>query len=938
MANTQVSPGVLVQERDLTNSIRGAVDNIGAIVGTFSQGPVEEIVDISSERQLLEIFGEPNDENFEYWFSAAQFLQYGGSLKVVRADNASLKNAIDAATFTETSFSSIDTTLTVKSGTGFDVNDLLLIDDELLLVTAVAQEDITVTRAAYSTSAASHGAGAAITLIEPILADVTTIAAGSNLGISDTTVTCTAASNLNISVNGYLRIEEEFVQVTAIAGEDLTITRGVLGSTAAAHTAGVDIVRVTATTNKTEINEETATGIVAPLIKNGDTYEATTETAANNWKWAARSPGKYGNSLRVLITDAGPDQVLTLQDPGTGSDEGEYVFTAGNPVTYSDANVYGKVYSYSVRYTLNPGATLKGEFNAGKFFKITNGSKAIQGTCVAYDAYSRVLEVEYQSPENFATTDIAEVGDVVLEFPDLSGGSATGIEGVIAKVDRKLAVFLDEGSKSFVPNFTLYDASGTGLATDQETTIASVEQEYLSRLYGWGQKWSSIAPRPGTTSYADSRGGFRDEMHVLVLDGDGGISGVPGTVLEKFLNVSKARDAKTPQGANLYYKDVIKASSKYLYWGSHEALQMVDIDGSATGDVGSSASGTKFDLFKSTSVLKTKDDPTGSNLLAKAMVNTKGTATIKYALRGGVDGYSAERDKLFDSYDLFSDNETEDIDYIIMGPAMSNDDDSVAKAQKMIDLAEQRLDCMAFVSPPRDCVIGLPNSGEIVNKTVEFFDKLSSSSYVVFDNNYKYVYDKYNDKYRYLPMNADIAGLTLETAVQAEPWFSPAGFTRGQIRNAVKLAYSPLKEERDRLYTSRINPVVAFPGEGIVLYGDKTGLATPSAFDRINVRRLFLVIEKAIGDSARSQLFEINDEFTRQGFKDVVNPYLRGVRSRRGIEDYLVVCDSTNNPDDAIDRGEFFAEIFVKPTRSINFITLRFTATRTGANFAEIVG
>ena len=311
---------------------------------------------------------------------------------------------------------------------------------------------------------------------------------------------------------------------------------------------------------------------------------------------------------------------------------------------------------------------------------------------------------------------------------------------------------------------------------------------------------------------------------------------------------------------------------------------------------------------------------------------------MKYELRGGVDGYSAERDKLFDSYDLFSDPETEEIDYVIMGPAMSNDDDSVAKAQKMIDLAETRQDCMAFVSAPRDAIIGVPSSGEIVNKTVEYFDKLSSSSYVVFDNNYKYIYDKYNDKYRYLPMNPDVAGLILDTAIEAEPWFSPAGFSRGQIRNAVKLAYSPLKEERDRLYTSRVNPIVAFPGEGIVLFGDKTGLAQPSAFDRINVRRLFLVIERAISDAAKSMLFEINDEFTRQSFKDIVDPYLRGVQSRRGIEDYLVVCDSSNNPDDAVDRGEFFAEIFVKPTRSINFITLRFTATRTGASFAEIVG
>ena len=244
---------------------------------------------------------------------------------------------------------------------------------------------------------------------------------------------------------------------------------------------------------------------------------------------------------------------------------------------------------------------------------------------------------------------------------------------------------------------------------------------------------------------------------------------------------------------------------------------------------------------------------------------------------------------------------------------------------------------MAFISPPRDNVIGVPSVNTIVDRVIEFFDSLSSTSYGVFDNNYKYIYDKYNDKYRYIACNADVAGLTLSTALNQEAWFSPAGFNRGQLRNAIKLAYSPLKDHRDRLYSARINPICSFPGQGIVLYGDKTAQAVASAFDRINVRRLFLVIERAISVAAKSQLFEMNDEFTRQGFKNIVNPYLRGVQSRRGIVDFLVVCDSSNNPSDAIDRGEFFAEIFVKPTRSINFITLQFTATRTGASFSEVV-
>ena len=263
--------------------------------------------------------------------------------------------------------------------------------------------------------------------------------------------------------------------------------------------------------------------------------------------------------------------------------------------------------------------------------------------------------------------------------------------------------------------------------------------------------------------------------------------------------------------------------------------------------------------------------------------------------------------------------------------------DSIAKAQHIISIANSRKDCMAFISPHRGDVIGQPSTNDIVTKTIDYFDALASTSYAVFDNNYKYIYDKYNDVYRYIPCNGDMAGLVLSTTLNSEAWFSPAGFNRGTILNAITLAYSPLKDHRDRLYAARVNPIVAFPGEGIILFGDKTALGYSSAFDRINVRRLFLVLEESISVAAKNQLFELNDEFTRAQFKNIVEPFLRSVQSRRGIVDFLVVCDATNNPADAIDRGEFFAEIFVKPARSINFITLTFTATRTGASFSEIV-
>lgn len=934
MANTQISPGVLVQERDLTNTINATIDNVGAIVGTFSQGPVEEIVSISSERELIQVFGEPNEQNYEYWFSVAQFMLYGGTVKVVRADNSALANAIDTAIFTQTTFSAVDVTLSVQNATGFDVTDLLLIDAELLSVTAVSGNDLDVLRGQNATANTSHAGGSQVTQIKTVSGATSPLNQGGTLSASATVLTVTANSALTAVTNSYIQVGDEIMQVTGISGDALTVSRAQLGSTATAHTDSTAVNLLTVNVNQTKINEQTSTGVTPPKINNIDTYEANTEYAANNWKFAARTPGTYGNSLRVVMTDAGPDQVLFLSAPGAAA--AEWQMLPGKSISFSASSMQGQIFSYSLHLTLKAGADLVGKFKADNFFQADSGN--VTGRIVAYEPRTRSLELTVDS----SSSSHIDVDMVLTELANNGGspGSATGNTAKPTLVQRRLTVVNDEGASDFTKNITIKDSSTlNGTINDgDDVTILSTENEYISRVYGNGQKWASVAPRPSTSTWANERGGFRDLFHILVIDGDGGITGVPGSILEKFTDVSKASDAKTPQGSTLFYKDVIKAQSEFIFWGSHENALIFDVNTSLTGDIGDAVLNKKYDLFKNDYSILSLDDPTGTSLLATPLVNTKNTSTLKYQLRGGSDGYSAERDKLFDSYDLFSDPETEEIDYVIMGPAMSDGVDSVAKAQKMIDIAEGRQDCLAFVSAPRDAIIGVASSREIVSKTVEFFDQLSSSSYVVFDNNYKYIYDKYNDTYRYIPLNADIAGLVLDTAVEAEPWFSPAGFTRGQIRNAVKLAYSPLKEERDSLYAARVNPIVAFPGEGIVLFGDKTGMATASAFDRINVRRLFLVIERAISDAAKNQLFEINDEFTRQSFNDIVDPYLRGVQSRRGVEDYLVVCDSSNNPDDAIDRGEFFAEIFVKPTRSINFITLRFTATRTGASFAEIVG
>ena len=922
MASTQLSPGVVVLERDLTNVVNATVDNIAAIVGSFEKGPVEQVTDVTSEKELLSIFGKPTEYNYEYWFSTAQFLLYGGTVKVIRAMNDSLKNAIDTAQYTVTTFSASDTTLTVASATDFDVNDVLAVDAELLVISAISGNDVTVSRGQLATSAVSHAAATNITLIEPA-GTSSTINEGGTFSNSDLTLTVTSAAALGVGTNSYIRVDDEILQVSSVAGNDLTVVRAQLNTTAAAHTDGSTVSLQTVTTNKTEINETTATGVTAPLIKNLATYEANVETAANNWKWGAKTAGIYGNSLRVIVTDAGPDQVLYLAQPTAN----EWEFVNNAEVSFSNANVYGRVYDYSVIVTFKDDASLVGSFEKDNY--ITAVSGGVTGRIVAWDAVNRKLEVTIDD----TASDILEINDTITELANNSNtpGSATGDSGDIESISRELRVALNQASPRFQANQTVVDKNTTTIS------IANVEVDYESRLYGENTKWINVAARPTTSAWVQDRGGYNDLMHVLVIDGDGKITGTPGAVLEKHLNVSKAIDAKSPQGDNIYYKDVIKNYSEYLYWGSHETANIYDKNTSNSGVIGVSGVNREFDIIKSSSPLNNLDDPTGLNPLAIPLLGTKNRATLRYSLQGGADGYTIARPDILGAYDLFSDPETVDIDYLLMGPSMSGIDDTIAKAQHVISIAASRKDCIAYVSPYRGDVIGQTKTSTIVARTVSYFDQLSSTSYAVFDNNYKYIYDKYSDKYRYIPCNADIAGLTLSTTLAQEPWFSPAGFNRGQLRNAIKLAYSPLKDHRDTLYASRVNPVVAFPGQGIVLFGDKTALSYVSAFDRINVRRLFLVMEEAISEAAKTQLFELNDEFTRQQFKNIVEPYLRSVQSRRGIVDFLVVCDGTNNPAESIDRGEFYAEIFVKPTRSINFITLTFTATRTGASFSELV-
>jgi hypothetical protein len=477
-----------------------------------------------------------------------------------------------------------------------------------------------------------------------------------------------------------------------------------------------------------------------------------------------------------------------------------------------------------------------------------------------------------------------------------------------------------DGTAVLIKNQTQYDASyaaGEGAVGPWAAKYAGATGNSLkvsiadsSTYDGWTYE-AQFDAAPSTSSFASSVNGVDDELHVVVIDEDGLFTGTAGTVLEKFAFVSKANDAKNNDGSTNYYKNVINTQSKYIWWMDHPSTGATTTGGNAHwGSAAASTFATIEDI-----------DNTAW---------TVGGEIATFSLTGGVDAAPASAD-INVGYDLFANKELVDVSLLLTG------NHAVAVVQHVIDnVVLDRLDCVAFLSPPLAAVQN--NAGDEADDIVTYRNSTldRSTSYAVMDSGWKVQYDKYNDTYVNIPLNADTAGLCARTDQTNDPWWSPAGFNRGAIKNCVKLLFSPNQTDRDTLYKNGINPVVSFPGQGVVLYGDKTLLAKPSAFDRINVRRLFIVLEKAIATAAKFQLFEFNDVFTRAQFKSLVEPFLRDVRGRRGIYDFRVVCDESNNTGEVIDRNEFVADIYIKPAKSINFIYLNFIATRTSVSFEEV--
>ena len=658
-------------------------------------------------------------------------------------------------------------------------------------------------------------------------------------------------------------------------------------------------------------------------VLNSEDYEIDLSTlSSENHSFIAKYPGSLGNSLRVSVSDRTHIDLNPIVGvPGTSRGFlGSSTSTSDTSFLHTSTNS-GVVGSDLLRFKKGTPKTLTGYTasllltdsvsaihtmpasvaigTTGAALAFNTGKSGLNSTLVAGD----YISVVYNGDRGYAfvagitngTTKGTTIGIGASGFGFAAGATSTSDMQIIrAGVATSGVTFPDAG-----------------------ITAASLLWKYHS---DFNEKL------PNTTGFATRHGNTFDMVHAIVVDEDGVVTGTKGTVLEKFAGMSKAGNAFLFDGSKIYYKDYINANSRWIWWGDH-LEDATKTAGDAWGTDSSSVGGQTWAQLSS---------------------------NYYVSLTGGTASAPAGDDYYTNGYDLFADPETVDISILIGGPHTG------AQAQSIADMVGARKDCVAFFSPPQLAVITAtgtaPKSAKVASANViAYRDGVNanpsggdvdyssgnlniSSSYCVLDSGWKYMYDRYNDVFRFVPLSGDIAGIAVRSDQETETWFSPAGFNRGQVRGVVKLAYNPVRGQRDDLYSAGVNPVVSFPGEGTVLFGDKTMQSKPSAFDRINVRRLFIVLEKAIATASKFKLFELNDAFTRASFRQMLEPFLRDIQARRGIIDFKVVCDDSNNTAEIIDRNEFVADIYIKPTRSINFITLNFIATKTGVDFNEIGG
>ncbi len=669
---------------------------------------------------------------------------------------------------------------------------------------------------------------------------------------------CTGTSN----TLGSLTVELANAIVTGVDETDVSVGDLIYGTSIAEGTVVLSTNSSAIVMSKAAIATETATlafanpntvfsavansGVVSnPLasyvVKNEDDYE--TKSFEVDVHFVARYPGALGNSLKVSQCDSA-NQFTSSHDLNSNS---AYVTANSGLISFVVGSNTANVTFLASNATVTEA-------------EIANVASVVQG--------------------KLTVGDYVEVGNTTVGKQFMKITSLGTVGNVAATNDIGFFTLGFEEPYQLGQNYT------------------------ANTITRYWEFWNNVNSAPGQSEYVTGSGNTaaNDELHIVVVDQDGQLSGVPGTILEVYEGLSRATDARKNNGEGNYFKNVVNQNSEYVWIGSARTNALAN-----------------------------------AALYVSSSTNSK---PLSLSFLGGSDGLGESDIPLsvvMNAYDLFKSAEDTDISLILTGKSRGGSHGEQLVNYLIDNIAEDRKDCVVFASAEKADVVNNGGKDESAD-TKQWADVVRSSSYAVLDSGYKYQYDKYNDVYRFIPYNGDIAGLCVRTDETRDPWWSPAGFNRGQIKNIIKPAFNPRKADRDILYKARVNPVVAFPGQGTVLYGDKTALAKPSAFDRINVRRLFIVLEKAIATAAKYSLFEFNDEFTRAQFKSMVEPFLRDVMGRRGIYDFRVVCDETNNTGEVIDRNEFIADIYIKPAKSINYITLNFVAVRTGATFEEIVG
>lgn len=612
-------------------------------------------------------------------------------------------------------------------------------------------------------------------------------------------------------------------------------------------------------------NVGSVSSILNIIVKNDDEIESNTVitniASETNVRYIARYPGELGNSLKISVCDT---STAFFSNTILHFSNATHFTTANGELTFMTSAVGTNTVIVTV-----------GAANTTDVSNTTHGV----GVAVTYAGTLR---------SSLTVGDLIEVGNAAIGTQKLR---VTSI-GSVTNTALQATFTVNVATKSTIVSF-----GGATAIANVSTTAAG----YLKRYWEYAD---SVEKAPGQSAYVAQFGNTsaNDEVHAVIVDEDGQISGIPGTILEVYQGLSRASNAKSDNGTTIYLKDILNTNSRYVYYGT--------------------------------------DRTTGYLNTATNIASLSNTSPLTLSFKHGHDG-NDENDvtlaELAVGYDSFKSAEDVDVSLILQGKARGGTNGEQLANHLIDNIVEVRKDCVVFVSPDKADVVS-NSAGNEAEDIITFRNSLTSTSYAVLDTGYKYQYDKYNDVYRFVPLNGDIAGLCVRTDDTRDPWYSPAGYNRGIIKNVVKLAFNPKKAQRDYLYKNGANPVNTFPGQGTLLFGDKTLLAKPSAFDRINVRRLFIVLEKAIATAAKFTLFEFNDEFTRAQFKNLIEPFLRDVQGRRGITDFKVVCDETNNTGEVIDRNEFIGDIYIKPARSINFIQLNFVAVRTGVEFSEIVG